>query len=103
MTQSIELELAAAQIGMVLARDVVNAGGQTLAAAGAVITESLLAGLRKREIERVTVCPVVDAGAESAALDERLEYLFRKAEADPIRATLRRALEQYRRGGNPAC
>lgn len=103
MTQAIELELADAQVDMVLARDVVNAGGQTLAAAGTVITESLLAGLRKRDIERVTVCPVVDAGAAAAALDQRLEYLFRKAEADPIRASLRHALAQYRRGGNRAC
>ncbi|MBT9612278.1 MAG: hypothetical protein IV108_03320 [Burkholderiales bacterium] len=103
MTKSIELDLAAAQVGMVLAHDVVNATGQTLAAAGMVVTESLLEGLRKREIERLTVCPLVDASAEAAALTERLEYLFRKAEADPIRATLRRALEQYRRGGNRAC
>jgi len=103
MTQSIELDLAAAQVGMVLAADVVNVTGQTLAPVGMVITESLLAGLRKREIERLTVCPLMDADTDAAALTERLEYLFRKAEADPIRAALRRALEQYRRGGHQAC
>lgn len=103
MSQSIELDLAAAQVGMVLAADVVNVTGQTLAPAGMVITESLLAGLRKREIERLAVCPLVDAEAEAAALTERLEYLFRKAEADPIRAALRRALEAYRRTASRVC
>ena len=103
MAQAIEIDLAATEVGMVLAQDVVNAAGQTLAAAGMVITESLLQGLRKREVERLTVYAPVDANADAAALAERLEYLFRKAEADPIRAALRGALEQYRRGVDRAC
>ena len=48
MSKSMELDLAAAQVGMVLAQDVANATGQTLAATGMVLTESLIEGLRKR-------------------------------------------------------
>ncbi|MEK6663052.1 MAG: hypothetical protein AABY73_04215 [Pseudomonadota bacterium] len=98
-----ELDLAAAQVGMVLAQDVANATGQTLAATGMVLTESLIEGLRKRGIERLTVYSQEDAASDAAAQAERIEYLFRKAEGDPIRAALRRALEQYRRGGNRPC
>ena len=103
MSKSMELDLAAAQVGMVLAQDVANATGQTLAATGMVLTESLIEGLRKRGIERLTVYSQEDAASDAAAQAERIEYLFRKAEGDPIRAALRRALEQYRRGGNRPC
>lgn len=103
MNKTMELDLAAAQAGMVLAQDVSNAAGQILAAAGMVLTESLLEGLRKREIERLTVCSQEDATADAAAQAERIEFLFRKAEGDPIRAALRRALEQYRSGGQGTC
>ena len=98
-----ELDLAAAQVGMVLAQDVANATGQTLAATGMVLSESLIEGLRKRGVERLTVCSQEDASADTAAQAERIAYLFRKAEGDPIRAALRRALEQYRSGGNQPC
>lgn len=98
-----ELDLAAAQVGMVLAQDVANATGQTLAATGMVLTESLIEGLRKRGIERLTVRSQKNAAADAAAQAERIAFLFRKAEGDPIRAALRRALEQYRSGGQGTC
>lgn len=98
-----ELDLAAAQAGMVLAQDVANATGQTLAAAGMVLTESLIEGLRKRGIERLTVRSQEDAAADVAAQAGRIEFLFHKAEGDPIRAALRRALEQYRSGQDRGC
>ncbi len=103
MNKTMELDLAAAQVGMVLAQDVANATGQTLAAAGMVLTESLLEGLRKRGIERLRVCSQENAAADAAAQAERIAFLFRKAEGDPVRAALRRALEQYRSGGQGPC
>lgn len=103
MNKTIEIELAAVQVGMVLAQDVLNASGQTLAPAGAVISTSLLEGLRKRAIVRLTVSAQQDAVAEAAAQEARIAYLFRKAEDAPILAALRQALEQYRRGEGGAC
>lgn len=98
-----ELDLAAAQAGMVLAQDVANAAGRTLARAGTVLTDTLIEGLRARSIERLSVRPQEDAAANAAARAERIAYLFRKAEGDPLRDALRRALEQYRSGGDQAC
>lgn len=103
MKNTIELDLAAAQADMVLAQDVANETGHVLAAAGMVITDSLLEGLRKRGIERLSVRPQEDAAANAVAQAERIAYLFRKAEGDPLREALRRALEQYRSKVGPTC
>lgn len=103
MNKTMEIELAAAQAGMVLAQDVANSAGLTLAAAGMVLTDNMIEGLRASGIERLSVRPQEDAAASAAARAERIAYLFRKAEGDPLRAALRRALEQYRSGQDRGC
>lgn len=103
MSKTIELDLAAAQVGMVLAQDVANATGQTLAATGMALTENLIDGLRKRGVERLSVRPQEGAAASAVARIEHIAYLFRKAEGDPLRDALRRALEQYRSGQDRTC
>ena len=103
MNKTKEIDLAAAQTDMVLARDVVNPAGRTLAGAGRVLTDTLIEGLRALGVKRLTVHAQEDAAAGAAAQTERIAYLFRKAEGDPIRAVLRRALEQYRCGEERAC
>lgn len=107
MIKTKEIDLAAAQAGMVLAKAVVNASGRTLAASGRALTDTLIEGLRALGITRLTVQfqeDEADAAADiEAARAERIAYLFRKAEGDPLRDALRRALEQYRSGGDQAC
>lgn len=107
MIKTKEIDLAAAQAGMILAQAVVNASGRTLAASGRVLTDTLIEGLRALGIERLTVQfqeDEADAAADiEAARAGRIAYLFRKAEGDPLRDALRRALEQYRSGGDQAC
>ena len=103
MNKTKEIDLAAAQAGMVLARAAVNPAGRTLARAGTVLTDTLIDGLRALGIKRLTVHSQEDAADVAAARDERIAYLFRKAEGDPLRAALRRALEQYRSGDEQSC
>ena len=107
MIKTREIDLPGAQAGMILAQAVVNASGRTLAASGRVLTDTLIEGLRALGITRLTVQfqeDEADAAADiEAARAERIAYLFRKAEGDPLRDALRRALEQYRSGGDQAC
>lgn len=95
MPKAKEIDLAAARADMVLARAAVTPAGRTLAASGKVLTDSLIEGFRALGITRVAVL-VPDEPEPSQA--ERIAFIFRKAGNDPLRAALRRALEQYRNG-----
>lgn len=103
MIKTKEIDLAAAQAGMILAQAVVNASGRTLAASGRILTDTLIEGLRALGITRLAVQFEEDEADIDAARAGRIAYLFRKAEGDPLRDALRRALEQYRSGGDQAC
>lgn len=103
MIKTKEIDLAAAQAGMILAQAVVNASGRTLAASGRMLTDTLIEGLRALGITRLAVQFEEDEADIDAARAGRIAYLFRKAEGDPLRDALRRALEQYRSGGDQAC
>lgn len=98
MIKTKEIDLAAAQAGMVLAQAAVNSSKRTLAKTGTVLTDTLIDGLRALGIKRLTVQFQEDEADMAAARAERIAHLFRKAEGDPLRAALRRALEQYRSG-----
>jgi len=73
-----------AQPGMRLAEAVVDATGQLLVPAGSELTESLLQGLRRREIAELTVEREIEEDAAArearrAKAVEQLDRLFRKA------------------------
>lgn len=102
MIKTKEIDLAAAQAGMVLAQAVVNASGRTLAASGRMLTDTLIEGLRALGIKRLAVQFEEGEADIDASRAGRIAYLFRKAEGDTLRAALRRALEQYRSGDGRA-
>jgi hypothetical protein len=97
-------ELGRAQPGMVLATDLLDRQGQKLLPQGAILTESALASLARHGVDMLpivqdgTAAPVIDATAVQA----RLDYLFRKNDADCAgdwaTANLRRYIEDYRLG-----
>lgn len=102
MRKTVDIDLADARSGMVLAKDVMNASGQILAPTGMSITDHLVEGLRARGIVELCVCLQEDA-ADTTARKEHITYLFRKAGDDPLRLALRRALEQYRSEKDAVC
>lgn len=77
-----ELDLDAAIAGMVLSQAIVDRQGGTLLPAGTVLTDALLASLRRRGID--TICVVnddlsnADLQAERERVQRRLANLFRK-------------------------
>lgn len=73
-----------AQPGLRLAEAVADAMGQVLVPAGSELTESMLLGLRRREVATLTVEREIEEGsaareARQAKVVERLDRLFRKA------------------------
>ncbi|WP_265942594.1 hypothetical protein [Dechloromonas sp. A34] len=73
-----------AQPGMRLAEAVADAMGQVLVPAGSELTESMLQGLRRREIAALTVEREIEEDsaareARRARVVEQLDQLFRKA------------------------
>lgn len=116
--QALALDQAAA--GMVLADDLRDAGGALLLPAGAVLSEAVLAGLRRRGVAgcRVETAHPAEAAhpanaAEPAAEAEhaapgsprqeraqaRLRHLFRHSAGAGGAATLLRLLSDYRARG----
>ncbi|MDQ1921036.1 hypothetical protein [Massilia pseudoviolaceinigra] len=78
------IDIDDASEGMVLAQDLRDAGGGVLLPAGATLSASSLASLRRRGIEQVQVvgaAPPVDEAAVRAERERqcaRLEHLFRR-------------------------
>ncbi len=96
------IPLAAALPGMVLSDVLRDAKGNVLLAEGVVLTETMLASLARHGIATL---PIVQAGAAPAPLDPaavqaRLDHLFRRQDAgddsDWASAALRRYVEDYR-------
>jgi hypothetical protein len=97
-------ELGRAQPGMVLAADLLDRQGQMLLPQGAKLTESSLASLARHGVDML---PLVQAEAVPSAIDTaavlaRLDYLFRKNDAesadDWATGNLRRYIRDYRLG-----
>lgn len=101
MTKTKEIDLSAAQADMVLARAAVSPAGRTLAAPGKVLTGTLIEGFLALGVTHLTVLVPDEPAPSAATRAERIAFLFRKAENDPLRDALRRALEQYRNGEGP--
>jgi hypothetical protein len=94
-----ELDLDDAVAGMVLSQAIVDRQGGTLLPAATVLTDQLLASLRRRGVD--TVCVInddlskADLQAERDRVQRRLASLFRKS--GPGSALLRHVTE-YRLG-----
>ena len=82
--KSVAINLAQATPGMCLGADVQDAHGAVLLAQGTELTESLLAALLRRGIERIEVLETdapdaADFEARREAVEARLAHLFRRA------------------------
>ncbi|MDB5729084.1 MAG: hypothetical protein JWQ00_2289 [Noviherbaspirillum sp.] len=94
-----ELDLDDAIAGMVLSQAIVDRQGGTLLPAATVLTDQLLASLRRRGID--TVCIIndelseADLQAERGRVQRRLASLFRKSGAG---GALLRHVTEYRLG-----
>ena len=91
------LDIDAVVSDMLIAEDVVDAGGRILVPAGATVTESMLQGLRRREIEHLQVVREIDEDAEArnarlALIGEQVAHRFRKAGEGSETLQLRQAI-----------
>lgn len=87
--------------GMIVATQVCGPQGAVLLAAGAVLDETMLENLRRRNVEFLSVHiadPRDDAtvAADIAAATARIDYIFR-GEGSAQRYALREAVAAYRR------
>lgn len=88
-----------AAVGATLALDVCDAGGQTLLAAGAQLSAAAVASLGKRGITHVHVAELQsadDLAAQRAAVLERLDHLFRRAQGNALMARLHDVILAFR-------
>ncbi len=95
-------ELDDAEPGMILSGPVLDAHGETLVAGGAELTEAMLAMLRARGLERVSVLAAPpaegDLEAERRYAQERISQLFRNSGAQPASRELMQSVRHYRLG-----
>jgi hypothetical protein len=111
------IRLADVRVGMVVSDDVLDAKGHVLLTQGVVITDAILAALARHDIDGVPILQAPSAPApappalDTAAVQARLDYLFRShagdatdatdamddaAEADRATRILRNHIEDYR-------
>lgn len=100
------LPLAEVAAGMTVAGAVLDGSGRVLVPAGAEVTESMLLGLQRREIESLRVEREVeeDPAAREAyrlKLVAQLDRLFRQAGEGAEMRTLRQAVLDYRMERRP--
>jgi hypothetical protein len=103
MSTSELLTLNHVSAGMVLSHELVDANGLVLLAKGAVLSEAMIASLRRHGVEAVAVVASGDpeAAPDPAAVRARLDHLFRhndRSEDDAATSALRRYVEHYRLG-----
>lgn len=93
------ISLSDARAGMRVACDVCDSSGSTLLAAGAVLTEDGLATLAQGGITELKISAgsgSTKIAARTAALEQRLNVLFRNAGEDAALAKLRKIVLEYR-------
>lgn len=95
------IPLAQALPGMKLAADVCDAGGSSLLAAGAELTQGMIALLQRRGVAQVLIAeeeiPTPEQrAARRAEVAARVDAMFSKSGDDPLMAKLRQALLAYR-------
>jgi len=99
-----EITLAQAGPGMILSDDLLDEHGNILLPAGAVLTETSIAGLRRREVDTVPV-QGEEVGEDDAAARERhrarLAHLFRNHRDDDLATEILRQFVVKFRLGSP--
>jgi|GEM_PF-6715273 len=87
------------QAGAILAREVLDARGEMLLPAGAILTGPMFSSLARRGIERLAVVDStpcdIDLDAERRRIDERMTILFRGSRGRAAEA-IRRLVAEYR-------
>lgn len=104
MSASELLTLNHVSAGMVLSHELVDTNGLVLLAKGAVLSEAMIASLRRHGVEAVAVECSGDPepAPDPAAVRARLDHLFRhndRGDDDPATTTLRLYIEHYRLAG----
>ena len=93
------ISLADARPGMRIAADVCGPSGDVLLAAVAVLSGVTLSALARRGISQLEVVEPLspeERVARIAAIDQRLDVLFRHAGNDPLLRKLRGVVRGYR-------
>lgn len=94
------ISLADARPGMRIAADVCGlTGGGVLLAAGAVLSGATLSALARRGVSQLLVTEPLspeERAARIAAIDQRLDVLFRHAGNDSLLRKLRGVVREYR-------
>lgn len=97
-----QLALEETEPGMVLSDDLFDPQGQILLSKGAVLTEQMIASLARHNIEALRIemgeMTAEEEAAQHAYFTQRIEHLFRKADASPATETLHRYIRTYRLG-----
>jgi hypothetical protein len=95
-----QLDLDAAEAGMVLAAEVLDHQGSVLLPAGAALTDALLTSMRRRGIDSVRVADdavsTQELEAERERIAARLARLFRRPDQSAAATILQSALGAYR-------
>lgn len=97
-----EITLDEAGPGMTLSDDLLDEHGQILLPAGAVLTETSIAGLRRREVDTVPIQGDEIAEVDAASVERhriRLAHLFRNHREDDLATEiLRQFVVKFRLG-----
>lgn len=96
------ISLSDARPGMQVALDVCTANGGVLLAAGAVLSGDTLAALARRGVGQLQIVETLSPeqrAARAAAIEQRLDVLFRHAGDDPLLGKLREIVREHRLGG----
>ena len=101
MKSSETCAIEAVSVGAVLAADVLDENGRILMPAGAILTESAINGLRRREvlsvdIEAAATLNPAQREAQRVRLETRLARLFRHAGEQAESRALHHAMLSYR-------
>lgn len=93
--------LAEVAVGMVVAEPVLDSAGRVLVPAGADVSESMLLGLRRRDVAEIRVEREVEedpavSEAYRLKLVARLDHLFRQAGEGAETRALQQAVLAYR-------
>jgi hypothetical protein len=96
------IALSQARPGMVLSDVLLDRQGQVLLPQGAVLTEAALVSLARHGVAMVPIQDDAAGSADPAAVQARLDHLFRKNDRDDnddwATGILRRYVEDYRLG-----
>ncbi len=101
-----QLALELAVSGMTLAAPLCDAKGDVLLPEGATLTDAMLAALRRRGIETLSVvvadhtasATAADMAAQHERMRQRIDYLFRRCNSHGASALLKQYLDDFLTG-----